>query len=46
VPLDGEGSSRLLVSYYSSNLKLDPPWARAMFEATDIWTAKIDLAHL
>ena len=46
VPLGGEGTSRFLVSYYSSNLKLDPPWARAMFEATDIWTARIDLAHL
>jgi hypothetical protein len=33
---------RFLVSYYSSNIAEDQPWARAMLEATDIWQAEID----
>ncbi len=38
--------SRYLVTYYSSNLQEDPPWARAMFGPTDIWQATIDLSRL
>ena len=43
VPISG---SKFLVSYYSSNLKEDPPWARAILGPTDIWQATIDLANL
>jgi hypothetical protein len=39
-PIDG---SHFLVTYYSSNIIEDGPWARAMLEATDIWQATIDL---
>jgi hypothetical protein len=46
VPLGGDKTSKFLVSYYSSNLPEDPPWARAILGPTDIWTAKIDLANL
>jgi hypothetical protein len=46
VPLGADDTSRFLVSYYSSNIPEDPAWASAMFEATDIWTARIDLANL
>ena len=42
-PISG---SRFLVSYYSSNLIEDPPWARAIFGPTDIWQATIDLSRL
>ena len=41
--IDGD---RLLVSYYSSNVPEDGPWARAMFGPTDIWQATIDLSRL
>jgi hypothetical protein len=37
------GDGRYLVSYYSSNIKEDQPWARAMLEATDIRQATVDL---
>jgi hypothetical protein len=39
-------SSKFLVTYYSSNLHEDGPWARAIFGPTDIWQATIDLANL
>jgi hypothetical protein len=42
-PID---ASRFLVTYYSSNIKEDGPWARAMLGPTDIWQATIDLAKL
>jgi len=42
-PIDG---GKFLVTYYSSNVKEDPPWARAMFGPTDIWQATIDLSLL
>jgi hypothetical protein len=42
-PIDAD---RFLVSYYSSNVQDDQPWARAMFEASDIWQATIDLSKL
>jgi hypothetical protein len=35
-----------LVTYYSSHLADDPPWARAILEASDIWQATIDLSRL
>ena len=38
--------ARFLVTYYSSNLKQDGPWARAIFGPTDIWQATIDLSAL
>jgi hypothetical protein len=37
---------RLLVSWYSSDLRLDPDWVTGILGATDIWTAVIDLAAL
>ena len=37
------GNGRWLVTYYSSNVAEDEPWARAMLEATDIWQAEIDV---
>jgi hypothetical protein len=43
VPID---ATRFLVTYYSTNIKQDEPWARAMFGPTDIWQATIDLATL
>jgi hypothetical protein len=42
-PID---DNRVLVSWYSSPLALDGPWARAIFEATDIWQGTIDLSKL
>jgi hypothetical protein len=38
--------SRFVVTYYSTNIHQDEPWARAMFGPTDIWQATIDLAKL
>jgi hypothetical protein len=43
VPLD---TNRYLVTYYSSNLHADGPWARALLGPTDIWKATIDLSRL
>jgi hypothetical protein len=43
VPISG---SKFLVTYYSSNIKEDGPWARAIFGPTDIWQATIDLSKL
>ena len=37
---------RFVVTYYSSNIIEDAPWARAMFGPTDIWQATIDLSKL
>ena len=34
------------VSWYSSDVAEDAPWARAMFDATDIWHATIDFTKL
>jgi hypothetical protein len=42
-PIAGD---RFVVTYYSSHLADDPPWARAMFGPTDIWQATIDLSDL
>jgi len=43
VPIGGD---RLLVSWYSSYLGDDAPWARAMLAASDIWLATIDPSQL
>jgi hypothetical protein len=43
-PIDDAG--RFLVTYYSTNLHEDGPWARAMLGPTDIWQATIDLNNL
>jgi hypothetical protein len=43
VPIAG---SQFLVTYYSSNLHQDGPWARAILGPTDIWQATIDLGNL
>lgn len=43
VPISG---SRFLVTYYSTNLHQDGPWARAIFGPTDIWQATIDISKL
>jgi hypothetical protein len=40
-PISGD---RFLVTYYSSNVIDDEPWARAMFGPTDIWQATIDVS--
>jgi hypothetical protein len=40
-PIDDAG--KFLVTYYSSNVPQDGPWARAMFGPTDIWQATIDV---
>ena len=40
-PIDDAG--KFLVTYYSSDVVVDAPWARAMFGPTDIWQATIDL---
>ncbi len=42
-PID---ATTFVVSYYSSNVPEDGPWARAMFGPTDIWQATIDLSKL
>ena len=44
VPLATPG--RFLVSYYSSDVALDPPWTTGFFGASDVWLATIDLASL
>jgi hypothetical protein len=40
-PIDAAG--KFLVTYYSSNIHEDGPWARAIFGPTDIWQATIDV---
>jgi hypothetical protein len=42
-PID---DNRFVVTWYSSPLAEDGPWARAIFEATDIWQGTIDLSKL
>ncbi|HUJ57740.1 MAG TPA: sialidase family protein [Kofleriaceae bacterium] len=37
---------RFLVSWYSSPLSEDGPWARAIFGPTDIWQGVVDLSKL
>jgi len=39
-------AQRVLVTWYSSLLQQDGPWARAMLGPTDIWQAEIDLSAL
>lgn len=43
-PIDDGG--KFLVTYYSTNLHQDGPWARAILGPTDIWQATIDLNNL
>ena len=43
---DAPLGSRYLVTWYSSELARDEHWAIAMFKASDIWRAEIDLALL
>jgi hypothetical protein len=40
------GGDRYLITYYSSNVLEDGPWARAIFGPTDIWQATIDVGAL
>ncbi|HEX3759671.1 MAG TPA: sialidase family protein [Kofleriaceae bacterium] len=42
-PIDRD---RVLVTWYSSPLMFDEPWAAAVFEASDIWQATLDLSQL
>ena len=42
-PISG---GKFLVTYYSTNLHQDGPWARALLGPTDIWQATIDLSNL
>ena len=42
-PIDG---NRVLVTWYSSSRKFDDPWSTAIFAASDIWQATIDLSRL
>jgi hypothetical protein len=42
-PIDRD---RVLVTWYSSPLVFDDPWATAIFASTDIWQATIDLSRL
>lgn len=37
---------RFLVIWYSGSLAVDAPWARGIFEATDLWQATMDLSKL
>ncbi|HTM19557.1 MAG TPA: hypothetical protein VL172_03585 [Kofleriaceae bacterium] len=37
---------RMIVSWYSSDIAADEPWARAMVQASDIWLASLDLSAL
>ena len=39
-------ASRFRVSWYSGDLTLDEDWVLGIFDATDIWTAAIDLTKL
>ena len=41
----GDGN-HVLATWYSTNIKQDGPWARAIFGPTDIWQATIDLTAL
>lgn len=40
------GADRWLVSWYASDLAADSPWVLAIFEASDVWLATLDLAAL
>ncbi|MDB4955760.1 MAG: hypothetical protein JWO36_3329 [Myxococcales bacterium] len=42
-PIDND---RVLVTWYSSVLAQDGPWARALLGPTDIWQAQLDLSAL
>jgi hypothetical protein len=42
-PIDRD---RVLVTWYSSPVAFDDPWALAIFGSTDIWQATIDLSRL
>jgi hypothetical protein len=37
---------RVLVTWYSSEIAADRPWAGAIYGATDIWQATLDLSKL
>ena len=40
------GGTQFLVSWYSSDIAVDPKWGGAMFGPSDIWFAWLDLAYL
>jgi hypothetical protein len=39
-------ADHVLVTWYSSSVVQDEPWARAIFEDADIWQATLDLSQL
>jgi len=39
-------ADHVLTIWYSSNLPQDEPWARAIFEASDIWRGTIDFSKI
>jgi hypothetical protein len=39
-------ANRVLVTWYSSVIASDGPWARAIFEPSDIWQTTLDLSQL
>jgi hypothetical protein len=41
-PIDGD---RVLITWYSSPIARDEPWARAIFGPSDIWQATLDLSQ-
>jgi hypothetical protein len=40
------GGARFAVTWYSSDIRLDPDWVTGMLGATDIWSATLDLSAL
>ncbi|HTJ44723.1 MAG TPA: sialidase family protein [Kofleriaceae bacterium] len=39
-------ADHVLITWYSSSLSADEPWARAILEASDIWQAQLDMTHV
>jgi hypothetical protein len=35
-----------MLSWYSSDLSVDPPWVTAMFDLSSIWLGTVDLSTL
>jgi hypothetical protein len=43
VPLD---ATHVLLSWYSGDLQVDPPWVLGMFDLTSIWLGSVDMSTL
>jgi hypothetical protein len=39
-------ANHVLITWYSSSIPADEPWARAILEASDIWQAQLDMRYM